>query len=241
MRKLLTRVGLAAGTLGLVFAGAAAFSAFEAHVVNVTATITNATNVDTTALTFGNMFPEEVRDQFVSLSLSDSFLNSSNTLASIVDYHIRQKPKCFNSETQAYEAVVDVFGNGTSSPATAFACPDAGFTMLPLLCPFLSKHPDGTPANDESLNAFHGPTSTPEWTPAVAESLQVNGELNKNTDPSDKWDIDMHTPCFKGQCAQDNVVPTAYQLDQDLQGKQLGCDLWFEVSGINNGPQGPQE
>lgn len=38
MKKYLVRAGVAVGTLGLVVAGAAAFSAFEAHVVNVTAT-----------------------------------------------------------------------------------------------------------------------------------------------------------------------------------------------------------
>ncbi len=239
MKKLFFRTGLAAGTLGIVVAGAAAFSAFEAHVVNVTATIENATNISTTALTYGTVFPEEWLHQFVTLDLSSSFLAEDNVTG--LDYHIRQKPKCSDGEGH-YEAVVDVL-NQDGKPVS-FACPDNGFTMLPLLCPFLSKHPVSTQTdpiqNDGSLDSFHGPTSTPDWTPAVAASLQVEGHLVKQTDPSDTWDIDLHVPCFAGQCAQDNMVPPAYQIDPHLNHAQFGCDLWYEVSGVNRPTTTPQ-
>ena len=60
----------------MIVAGAATFSAFEAHVVNVTARIENALDVPiaTTGLDFGTRFPQETPpDQPFSVSLSGSF------------------------------------------------------------------------------------------------------------------------------------------------------------------------
>jgi hypothetical protein len=119
----------------------------------------------------------------------------------------------------------------------SFVCEDAGFQMLPLLCPYLSKHPDKTPPNDGSLNAFHGPTSPAAWTPAVATGLDVLGRLAKSEgDREDNWTIDLKAPCFVGSCAQDNDVPADYQLDPRLNGQVFGCDLWVEVTGISEAP-----
>jgi hypothetical protein len=91
MKKLLFRSGLAAGTLGLVLAGAAAFSAFEAHVVNVTATISEATEVATDPLQYGTVFPQEILYKNVNIGLSQDFLQSDATSLS---YVLKQKPKC---------------------------------------------------------------------------------------------------------------------------------------------------
>ena len=93
VKKLLFRAGLGIATLGVVVGGAAAFSAFEAHIINVTATIENALLVDTQPLSFGTVFPQEhiVLDQPIRIALSESFLQQSRVTQ--VEYVIKQKPK----------------------------------------------------------------------------------------------------------------------------------------------------
>ena len=85
------RIFLSLAVTVAIVAGIVGMSAFEAHVVNVTATIENATNIDTTAFTYGTVFPQEILHNPVTLSLSTSFANSG---ALGVDYKIKQKPKC---------------------------------------------------------------------------------------------------------------------------------------------------
>jgi hypothetical protein len=206
--------------------GVVGFSAFEAHVVNVTATIENATQIDTNVLNFGTVFPEEKLVQNVTLSMSQSF--QDETAADGISYMIRQKPKCWNNNPAA-----PVFGLVTENEKDEYVCVDNGFVILPMLCPFLSKHPDviGTEGNDDSLDAFHGPLTT--WTPADTLAWQVDGLLSKKAlDISDTWAIDLAVPCFKGHCAQDNFVPEAFQVDPALEHDLFGCDLWFEVNNI---------
>src|SRR5579862_9549820 len=94
LKKILVRGGMVLGTVAIIAAGAAGFAAFEAHVVNVTATIENALTVpvEQSGLTFGEMFPEEVATTTLPISLSASFLATSRV--DDVEYIIRQKPKC---------------------------------------------------------------------------------------------------------------------------------------------------
>src|SRR5579864_8003164 len=98
MKRLLFRGGAALVTLGIIVGGAAAFSAFEAHVVNVTATIENATDISTNSLLLGNVFPQEILHNPVTLSLSSSFLSGNNANASEVDYVLKQKPTCIATD-----------------------------------------------------------------------------------------------------------------------------------------------
>ncbi|MDR3643413.1 MAG: hypothetical protein P4L74_07385 [Candidatus Doudnabacteria bacterium] len=243
MKKLFMRAGLATGTLGLIIAGAAAFSAFEAHVVNVTATISNATDITTSAITFGNVFPQEILHNPVTLALSSSFLSQSNTRATSVDYVIKQKPKCalipgITGDLPPYAEVAD------NSDGT-FVCP-TGYQAMPLLCPYLSK--TSPTEGDTSVPSFHGPTDLASWTDAVSVATEATGHLTA-ANPSTTWDIDLHTPCFSGECAQDwnsfvtganpAVTTTSqpyntayYQASSTYQGLPMGCDLWYEVSGI---------
>lgn len=93
MKKFLLRAGLTLGTLGVIASGAAAFSAFEAHIINVTAKIENALAVDTTSIAFGTVFPQEyIANKLVEVKLSDSFLLDQTRLDD-VEYVIKQKPK----------------------------------------------------------------------------------------------------------------------------------------------------
>lgn len=220
-----------------VMAGVVGMSAFEAHIINVTATIENALTVDTTPLAFGTVFPQESVDKPVNVSLSESFQSNANVNADTVSYMIRQKPKCYNAETGAYGLVTEVEGK--------FVCADAGYSILPMLCPFLSKHEqtsDGQGENDSAgISAFHGPITG--WTVADTLATQVTGLLSKASgDLNDIWNIDLRVPCFKGSCAQDwpayvhennpQADPNAYMADPNNEHKQFGCDLWLEVEDI---------
>ncbi len=90
MRKLVTRSGIALVTVAVVVAGAAAFSAYEAHIVNVTATIENALSVNTGDMAFGTVFPQEYLLKDMNVQLSDSFMNTGRV--DDVEYVIKQKP-----------------------------------------------------------------------------------------------------------------------------------------------------
>ncbi|HBT81360.1 hypothetical protein A2757_01745 [Candidatus Giovannonibacteria bacterium RIFCSPHIGHO2_01_FULL_48_47] len=221
--------------LGIAAAGTAVamlplFAAFEAHVINVTATIENALSVSPLEIAFGTVFPEEVRLATATIAMSRSFFEEPD--ADDIEYHIRQKPKCFDGE--------EGFGRVTEVPdpqnpgRTIFVCEDEEFEMLPILCPYLSKEDDKSPDNDGNLAAFHGPTSTPAWTPSVASFFDVFGVLAKSEDDiEDSWTIDLHVPCFIGNCAQDEEIPDEYELDPALESELFGCDLWVEVNRVS--------
>lgn len=237
-KKLLTRIALSGATLGLIVAGAAAFSAFEAHVVNVTARIENALTVpqELGGIGYGTVFPEEVLHKNLDIGLSDSFIDEGRV--DDISYIIRQKPKCGVIEHQStgptdattyssYVQVTDVNGQ--------FVCPGES-VPLPLLCPYLSKHSEivgrePLTYEDGSIDAFHGTTTN--WTLADTINTQVLGHVQKGSDPSDVWDIDLHAPCFKGMCAQDNVVPASFEADPAFEHQTFGCDLWVEVTDIS--------
>ena len=63
-------------------------------------------------------------------------------------------------------------------------------------------------------------------------------------DLQDSWKIDLKVPCFEGECAQDwdsfvkKSNPSANSADfvqpQENKKQMLGCDLWIEVTKINN-------
>lgn len=226
--------------LGLAATGTALallplLAAFEAHVINVTATIENALSVTPNEIRFGTVFPEESFVQRLGIALSGSFLEEPRV--DDVHYVIRQKPKCINEAGAAYGQVHEEVVGGPDGPtSTIFAC-DPGFKKLPLLCPYLSKHPDRDPDNDGSLDSMHGPTSTDAWTPTTTVAFQVPGLLAKSqNDTQDIWEIDILVPCFTGECAQDDVIPDGYTLDKSLEHQLFGCDLWVETTGISTPP-----
>ena len=223
MKKLL--VGFGAVAFALV--GASMFAAFEAHVVNVTATIENALSVPTTPITFGTVFPQEHLNKNLEVALSGSFLSEGRV--DHVSYFIRQKPKCAwtwqvnnvwnmdQNSTQTGHVIPtlndpqttpDESNGGTAytidcgSPIRPEGVPtDATWGQLPSLCEYISKHPDTDVANDGSLNSFH-----PSFTVANSQVAwtDTRGYLDKSDqDTLDKWTIDLAVPCFGGYCAQD--------------------------------------
>ena len=263
--KFFTRTGITLATIAIVIAGAAAFSAFEAHIVNVTATIENALGVSVTAIDFGTVFPQEHLDRPLTVALSDSFLGEDRV--DDVEYFIRQKPKC--GITSLNGTVLDEASTPTGhlSVIDGIAVPDCGeaprvllegetFGVLPSLCPYISKEADGTPANDTSLTSFHVP-----WTVVDGQIVYTDaqGRLAKSDqDESDTWTIDLAVPTFQLMAAQDwldfvrditgNVDLTlaeanVFQLNPLDEHKVFGCDLWIEVSGVSESgepPTGPE-
>ena len=124
-----------------VAGGIAALSAYEAHVINVTAHIENALDVPTTAINLGTVFPQEyVLSDAFTFGMSDSFLKEEDVTG--ISYVIKQKPKCKN--TDGLYAPVDY---------ATHECPD-GYTAMPTLCPFLSK----TDADPDDINDISHPS-----------------------------------------------------------------------------------
>src|SRR3989344_1922047 len=87
----LKRAAIGAGTVGVIVAGAAAFSAFESHIINVTARIENALFVQEDAIDFGTVFPQEYLESTFRVALSDSFIEEGRV--DDISYVIKQKPK----------------------------------------------------------------------------------------------------------------------------------------------------
>jgi len=211
------------GTI-VVAATVVALSAYEAHVINVTAHIENAirTIIDGDGLKFGTVFPQEYKKKLVQITTSTSFCKPDQRRVLSIDYKIVQKPKCKNAA-------------GEYAPVEYWSdeCPE-GYTKMPLLCAYLSKTPrftDPSPYTDYGVLAFHDPLT------AVA-----TGTINKDHDLLDDWIIDLAVPCFEGMCSQDwpefvashnpEAKPQDYVLPADLEGKDFGCDLWLEVTKI---------
>lgn len=238
-------------------------SAFEAHIINVTARIENALKVDTNPIDFGTVFPQEQLDRRFEVALSGSFMDAGRV--DDVEYIIRQKPKCGWTDNNG-ETLVGGTKSGHVNDNGIMHCPieealpnpdltghpNAVYGQLPLLCRYLSKHEmtgntqDDEPLgeNDGSLNAFHeiGSMATGKWV-----WNDVRGRLAKtDRDHQDIWNLDLKVPCFGGHCAQDwhNFVkginqeadPNKFIEDPKNEHKVFGCDVWVEVAGVSPMP-----
>ena len=174
-------------------------------------------------------------DDTLGVFLDDISLIQERDRLGIVNYVIRQKPKCVDSEGNHPQVTEDASGN--------FVCPNES-TMMPSLCPYLSKHSyEGE--SEGGLTAFHGLPGP--WTLATTELYEVYGRLSVPVeDINDEWNIDLKVPCFEGKCAQDwaefvttsasprSVDPNDYKANPTDEGEMFGCDLWIEVTGIDN-------
>ena len=236
------------------------FSAFEAHVINVTAQIENALSVDATPINFGTVFPQEYLVKSLDVALSQSFQTENRV--DDVQYIIRQKPKCGWTSADGQTLYggtksghVDNRGNITcpESDQNPSADTSAVYGQLPLLCDYLSKHKspsDQSDNGDTELDAFHRIGSIDDngtqenfaddkwvWNDVVGKLMKSNGDI------IDSWVIDLAVPCFGGNCAQDwanfvashNNAAVAADYVQDLanEHKVFGCDLWVEVTGVS--------
>lgn len=270
MKKIL----LSFGTLALALAVVPMFAAFEAHVINVTATIENALSVPVDPIQFGTVFPQEKLNKSLAVNLSGSFLAEGRV--DDVEYIIRQKPKCAwswqdqgavwhidEASTASGHVTVDTATGATKIDCGEPARPDnlptnATWGVLPSLCEYISKHPDGkdddgqTSLNDGSLNSFHKPYQSIMNASSSYELVwtDTKGRLAKSdNDRKDLWTIDLAVPCFGGYCAQDwvsfvkgvnpNADPAQFTQPIENEHKVFGCDLWVEVTGVSEAPPRP--
>ena len=182
------------------------------HALQVTATtVIIDTNLSVTPgiISFETVFPGEVLFRPFNIGLSQAFLDSP--IHDDVEYRILQKPKprIDSPEERAY---------CQENPSDYSRCYHS-------LCPYLSKEPDGAPDNDSGVPAYHDPNAT--------SSIAFGRIAKSDNDLEDNWLIDLHTPCFRGQCDQANPIPPEYQLDPSLNGEVFGCDLIVEVTDVS--------
>ena len=236
------KLAVVTSAFALAVASVPMFAAFEAHVINVTARIENALFVHPESISFGTVFPQEYLERGTFVTFSESFSETDQTRVSTVHYVIKQKPKPRDGFLQEVGVTVARDYCHLNLPTTPYDSSDTVWTTYlekcyPSLCPYLSKTPDNHPvANDYGVPAFHDP----ELATSVAR-----GKIKKTgTDVGDTWIIDLPVPCFKGACAQDwadfvrshnpAADPNDYMLPPELEHEVFGCDLWFEVTAIDN-------
>lgn len=209
------------GSVFVVIAGVVVVSAGEAHIVNVTAHVENALKVLPSSQNFGAVFPQQYKEKRLFVTTSESFCQPTQREFLNINYQIVQKAKCINAA-------------GKYAPVdwATHECP-AGYTEMPLLCPYLSKTPvytDPAPYTDYGVLAFHdlGTIAT--------------GTINKDHDLLDEWKIDLPVPCFEGYCSQDydefvksynpNADSRDFEAPGNPEGTDFGCDLWIETTRI---------
>jgi len=217
---------LTIASLVIIVAGATGFSAFEAHVINVTAQIENALYVHPESFDFGTMFPQEKNMRSFFVVTSESFSATDQRRVLNIDYVIKQKPKPrpeFENQIGLAPAREWCHDN---LPADPYNSADVNWqnymaNCYPVLCSYLGKQPDNfpPPGNDTGLEPFHLLTA------------MAYGKINKDTDPADQWLINLDVPCFLGQCAQD-WTHQGWELPAELEHEVFGCDIWVEVTRI---------
>ena len=192
-------------------------NAFHASAWGVT--IDTNLSVSPNVISFATVFPQETLFRPLRIGLSKKFLASS--ILDDVEYRILQKtkPRIDSSAKRAYCA---------SNPNDLSRC-------YPSLCPYLSKEPDNAPNNDTGVLAFHNPSAT--------SSIALGRLAKSDSDTEDTWNIDLHVPCFRDQCAQDwasfvrntnpNANPDDYVLNPSLQHETFGCDFVVEVVNVS--------
>jgi len=226
-KKILLSLAVAAVVVG----GIAAFSAYEAHVINVTAHIENALTVNTTPIEFGTVFPQEYLERTFTVSLSDSFLGADRV--DDVEYVIKQKPKC----------KLDPIYSGGDLPLYAAVnywdhlCP-VNYLKMEDLCKFLSKTPVDSDGDTPYPSYYSNPNNIIGDYDDECRSFDVSiadatGYLMKSLgDVSDTWIIDLKVPPVDGTIGQDWPLSCA---DWTVPANDVdyGCDLWVEVTGIS--------
>jgi len=211
----------------VVVGGVAGMSAYEAHVINVTAHIENALKVTPPEeMTFGTVFPQEKIIKPLLITTSDSFCSLTQTRVSTIDYKIVQKPK----PIWPIPEICDHYQGEFTIEDMRTYCHNSSQDLeccYPSLCPYLSKTIvdfDPEPYTDYGVPAFHDPNEP---------SSVATGVINKYEDIEDFWLIDLDVPCFEGMCAQD-WTHHGWELDPVLESEIFGCDLWIEVTGISS-------
>ena len=222
------KILLILGSLVLVIGGVAAVSAFEAHIINVTAHIENALRVHPVGpFEYGTVFPQEhFNGAAFTIGTSDSFSAPTQRRVQNIEYVIKQKPK---PKPDYVENVGFDEASRWCRENTPVNANDSYYAnCYPSLCPYISKNPQIQEPGDVGVPSFHNPLS--QW--AIGKLYkQLVPTDPKPMDIDDQWVLDLSVPCFEGQCAQDWTHP-GFELPAGLESQVFGCDLWVEVTNI---------
>jgi len=183
------KILLGLGALVALVAGVATISAYEAHVINVTAHIENALSVDAKELLFGTVFPQEYLTRDFNITLSQSFM--AEPTADDVNYVIAQKPK------PGYPNSLCPFLSKTDADPD-----DENDTSYPSYFVPASTDASGAPIPAHCINP--GPDAF--------------GKLAKSqNDTTDVWTVDLKVPPVLGTVGQDWPAgcPTVPEDSQD--------------------------
>ena len=238
------KILMTAGALLAVVAGVAAMSAYEAHVINVTAHIENALTVHPKEIAFGTVFPQEYVEEQFTVTFSSSFEGEGRV--DDVEYVIKQKPKPLDATQedpsvwtkpascqQPLADVVEAREYCHDNPTDLTCC-------YRDLCQYLSKL--STDANDTSHPSYYvDPDGVPNSGDETCRTpgADATGRLSKiDEDSSDLWIVDLKVPPFKGFVAQDWPAGCPV-IEGDENGEDFGCDLWIEVTNISETPPEP--
>ena len=232
------KILLSLAAIIVVAGGVAGMSAYEAHIINVTAHIENALAVETTPIEFGTVFPQEYLEKEFIINLSSSFLSAERV--DDVDYVIKQKPKPTADAVDYWNGDITAAREWCHNEGPGSLVPGTDLTGCYLsLCPFLSKT-DGDPEdnNDTSHSGYYidptpeSPNSGDEY--CESPGADATGRLIKSEqDNSDRWIVDLKVPPVMGYIGQDWPMgcPAVPENSQDY-----GCDLWIEVTNISLTP-----
>lgn len=192
-----------------VAGGIAALSAYEAHVINVTAHIENAMDVSPEAIDFGTVFPEETFHRTFQVNCSTSFIAEDRV--DDIHYKVVLKPKPLGDPRA--KIYPESFPNGivawdyclneTEDPEYLDFC-------YRDLCPFLQM----------MASEGEGDSTTSAY---LAKTEQ---------DCEDTWSIGFDVPCISGYTPQGDPCQTIPENDKDW-----GCDIWVEGIGISEMPR----
>lgn len=221
---------LVVAALLMVVSGIAAVSAYEAHLINVTAHVENALTVDTTAIDFGTVFPEEWLIEERDIALSDSAnltLGEGAGALTSVSYEIWAEYK-FDDEDPVdmlpdYDPLID------------------GKDYYKWLGDWLWVGIDATTPSGSSMAGWTQVGAAPDPATAMAVATGLTGTLTDDTPQT--LGVMLLAPCFHGYYNEDTDVkpdwwPTPDTaawplLDQGLHaGCDLGIDLKIQVTGI---------
>ena len=157
-----------------VVGGVAGMSAYEAHVINVTAHIENALYVHPDEIAFGTVFPQEYVERDFTVELSTSFQAAGRV--DDVEYVIKQKPKCICDSEEYTNETLCPEGKYTVVDYATHACPDL-YHEMENLCQFLSKvDDDPNDGNDTSHPSYYVEDASGDYcvTPITVVSAMLN-------------------------------------------------------------------
>jgi len=247
----------------VVAGGVAGMSAYEAHVINVTAKIENALTVTPDEIMFGTVFPQEYVTEDLSLCVSSSFTDEARV--DDVNYVIKQKPKpkaVMPEGLPILKPDINMYMEGgqftalyphwigddalrteychTMSPADAGDPDDTYYiNCYPVLCSYLSKHKaenDSTMMTDTCAYPDPG-VGNPAFDCGLDAFHQIGEMAYGHLVKSANDNCDLWVIDLDVPCFEGQCAQDwthqGWELPAGLESEVFGCDLWIEVTGIS--------